>query len=73
MAQERMANNFVYVFEKKQPSKFSWVAEIRSQVDGSHKPANQFAVKMMAKRARSVKGGVRKFGQAIVATIPLIN
>ena len=38
VAQERMASNFVYVFSKKQPSKFSWGAEIRSQVDTSNKP-----------------------------------
>ena len=29
VAQERMASNFVYVFKKAQPSKFSWVAEVR--------------------------------------------
>lgn len=30
IAQERMANNIVLVFHRKPPSKFSWVAEIRS-------------------------------------------
>lgn len=29
IAQERMANNHVYVFKKSQPSKYSYVAEIR--------------------------------------------
>ncbi|KAF8819096.1 hypothetical protein IE077_000207, partial [Cardiosporidium cionae] len=33
IAQERMAHNFVYVFKKKQPAKYSWVAEIRSQME----------------------------------------
>ena len=27
---ERMANNFVYCFMKKQPSKYDWVCEVRS-------------------------------------------
>lgn len=30
IAQERMANNIVLVFHKRQPAKYSWVAEIRS-------------------------------------------
>lgn len=30
VAQERMANNQVLVFHKRPPSKYSWVAEIRS-------------------------------------------
>ena len=38
VAQERMANNLVLVFNKKQPSKFSWVAEIRSQAENSNRP-----------------------------------
>lgn len=29
IAQERMANNHVYVFKKSQPSKYSYVAEMR--------------------------------------------
>jgi len=29
IAQERMANNHVYVFKKSQPSKYSFVAEMR--------------------------------------------
>ena len=38
VAQERMANNQVNVFHKKPPSKFAWVAEIRSQADLSNRP-----------------------------------
>lgn len=33
IAQERLNNNSVYCFEKKPPSKYSWVAELRSHVD----------------------------------------
>ena len=76
MAQERMANNFVYVFQKKQPSKFSWVAEIRSQVDSSNRPPSPFSVKMYSKGQRRAGGsfsGGKVFGQTICATIPYIN
>lgn len=76
VAQERMANNFVYVFKKKQPSKFSWVAEIRSQVDSSNRPPNQFSVKLYSKGQRRAGGsfsGGKVFGQTICATVPYIN
>lgn len=76
VAQERMANNFVYVFQKKQPSKFSWVAEIRSQVDASNKPPSQFAVKLYSKGQRRAGGtfsGGKVFGQTICAAVPYIN
>lgn len=76
VAHERMANNFVYVFQKKQPSKFSWVAEVRSQVDASNRPPNQFSVKMFSKGQRRAGGsfsGGKVFGQTICAAIPYIN
>lgn len=38
IAHERMANNIVLVFHRKPPSKYSWVAEIRSQGENSNKP-----------------------------------
>eukprot|EP01017_Pseudomicrothorax_dubius_P010355 TRINITY_DN13687_c0_g1_i1.p1 TRINITY_DN13687_c0_g1~~TRINITY_DN13687_c0_g1_i1.p1 ORF type:complete len:252 (+),score=69.51 TRINITY_DN13687_c0_g1_i1:114-869(+) len=44
VAQEKMTNNFVYVFRKKQPSKYSWVAEIRSYPEGTHQSPITFRV-----------------------------
>lgn len=38
IAQERMANNSVYVFKKKDP-KYLYVAEIRSVVENTARPA----------------------------------
>lgn len=38
VAQERMGNNQVSVFNKKPPSRVSWIAEIRSQAENSNKP-----------------------------------
>lgn len=53
-----MTNNFVYVFKKKQPSKVSWVAEIRyyllfrSHLDGSLDKPSTFTVKLYNKVQR---------------------
>ena len=47
VAQERMAANFCYVFEKKN-SKYCWVAEIRSMVDQSNRPPQQFTVSLLS-------------------------
>jgi DNA-directed RNA polymerase II subunit RPB2 len=38
VAQERMASNQVNVFHKKPPSKYTWVAEVRSQAENSNRP-----------------------------------
>lgn len=46
LAQEKMANNFVYVFHNKDTSRFSWEAEIRSYHEGSNKPPSKFALKL---------------------------
>mmetsp|Transcript_37141 Transcript_37141/g.6624 ORF Transcript_37141/g.6624 Transcript_37141/m.6624 type:complete len:96 (-) Transcript_37141:207-494(-) len=46
VAQEKMANNFVYVFHKKQPSKYSWIAEIRSQNETSNKVPSVFSINL---------------------------
>jgi len=66
IAQERMANNIVLVFHKKPPSKYSWVAEIRSQAENSNKPPQQFTVALQSKH----KGNR---AQTISATIPHIR
>ena len=49
IAQERMASNIVLVFHKKPPSKYTWVAEIRSQSESSAKPPQQFIVSLKSK------------------------
>mmetsp|Transcript_81325 Transcript_81325/g.143491 ORF Transcript_81325/g.143491 Transcript_81325/m.143491 type:complete len:1180 (+) Transcript_81325:88-3627(+) len=47
IALERMANNFVYAFAKKQPSKYAWVCEIRSALFEGSAGSSGFAVKLM--------------------------
>ena len=67
VATEKMANNFVYCFKKKQPSKYTWFAEVRSQADGSQGTSG-FAVKMLANLGeRSNHRG------QIVVSMPYIN
>lgn len=51
IAQERMANNQVYVFAKAPPSVHSYLAEIRSAVEkGGRNPA-PLQIKMIARSA----------------------
>lgn len=69
VAQERMANNFVYVFKKKEPAAYSWLAEIRSNLDSSNRPPSQFTVKISSK-AENKKDHM---GQVIRARIPYIK
>ncbi|CAE8739290.1 unnamed protein product [Polarella glacialis] len=46
IALERMANNFVYAFAKKQPSKYAWICEIRSALFEGSAGSSGFAVKL---------------------------
>jgi RNA polymerase Rpb2, domain 2/RNA polymerase beta subunit len=69
IAQERLSNNHVYAFQKKQPSKFSWVIETRSQVEGSSRPVSTLYLQMYE------KGGARGSleGNHIRSTLPYIR
>ena len=69
VAQERMANNFVYVFKKKEPAAYSWLAEIRSNLDSSNRPPSQFTVKLLGKG----EGKKDNMGQVIRVRIPYIK
>lgn len=68
IAQEKMANNHVYVFKKSQPSKYGFVAECRSVLENSTRNTSTMGVKMLA-RATAQKSG----GQVVRATIPYIR
>lgn len=71
IAQERMANNHVYVFKKSQPSKYSYVAEIRSVLENSTRNASAVSVKMLS-RGFKAKSGSGAAG-VIRAQIPYIK
>jgi DNA-directed RNA polymerase II subunit RPB2 len=75
VAQERMANNQVNVFAKKPPSKYSWVAEIRSQAEQSNRPPQLFTMQMKAgSRGGASQGATfHRENSSIYCTIPLIR
>lgn len=48
LAQERMANNMINVFQKNKDAKFSWVAEVRCAPEGASRPSSATYVKIKA-------------------------
>ena len=56
IAQERMANNHVYVFRKSQPSKYAFVCECRSVIEGSTRNTSSMSIRMLS-RAAGRSGG----------------
>ncbi|KYQ91059.1 RNA polymerase II core subunit [Tieghemostelium lacteum] len=65
IAQEKMNNNHVYVFKKTPPSKYSYVAEIRSCQETGSRPTSTMYVKMLANTNKGAVG--------MKATIPYIK
>jgi DNA-directed RNA polymerase II subunit RPB2 len=68
IAQERMANNHVYVFRKSQPSKYAFQAEVRSTAEGGNRAMSTMSVKMLSRA-----GAARGAGQAIRAALPYVR
>lgn len=68
IAQERLSNNHVYAFQKKQPSKFSWVIETRSQVENSTRPTSTLYLQMYHKVSKEAIDG-----NQIRCTLPYIR
>lgn len=68
-----MANNQVLVFHKKPPSKYTWVAEIRSQAESSNKPPQLLQVFLKSKNKGIKQSVTNKFGQSLYVTIPLLK
>jgi DNA-directed RNA polymerase II subunit RPB2 len=68
IAQERMSNNHVYVFQKQQPSKYEWVCETRSHVSTGSRPTSTMFLQMYSK---GQKGAVD--GHQIQSTLPYIH
>ncbi|KAK2451642.1 DNA-directed RNA polymerase II subunit RPB2 [Trifolium repens] len=69
IAQEKMSTNHVYVFKKRQPDKYSFVAEIRSMAASQNRPPSTMFVRMLS-RASSKGGSSRQY---IRATLPYIR
>ncbi|XP_024532582.1 DNA-directed RNA polymerase II subunit RPB2 [Selaginella moellendorffii] len=69
IAQEKMSTNHVYVFKKRQPNKYAYVAEVRSMAESQNRPASSMFVRMLS-RAGAKAGSS---GQYIRATLPYIK
>ncbi|CAA0825111.1 DNA-directed RNA polymerase II subunit 2 [Striga hermonthica] len=69
IAQEKMSTNHVYVFKKRQPNKYAYVAEVRSMAETQNRPPSTMFVRMLSRT--SAKGG--SSGQYIRATLPYIR
>jgi len=68
IAQERMSNNHVYVFQKQQPHKYQWVCETRSHVARGSRPTSTIYLQMYGK---GTKGTVD--GHQLRSTIPYVR
>lgn len=69
IAQERMANNQVYVFKKSIPAKYAVVAECRSVVEKSSRVPSLVGVQLLARAGKKATLS----GSPIRATLPYIN
>jgi DNA-directed RNA polymerase beta subunit len=49
IAQEKMSTNHVYVFKKRQPNKFAYIAEVRSMAESQNRPASSMFVRMLSR------------------------
>jgi DNA-directed RNA polymerase II subunit RPB2 len=56
VAQERMANNQVYCFKKKEPHKYMWTAECRSHIEHGARPTSTLYTVMYAKSKSTEQG-----------------
>ncbi|GMH42706.1 hypothetical protein BSKO_10625 [Bryopsis sp. KO-2023] len=69
IAQERMANNHVYVFKKSQPSKYSVVSECRSVMEKSTRSTSTLSVQLLARSGKKAALS----GAPIKTTLPYVN
>lgn len=69
IAQERMANNHVYVFRKSQPSKYSVVSECRSVMEKSTRSTSTVSVQLLARSGKKAALS----GAPIKASLPYVN
>jgi DNA-directed RNA polymerase II subunit RPB2 len=66
LAQERRANNLVFVF-KKTIGKFAYMAEVGSQVERGNKPPSTLYMKLWNRENN------KKFGSSVVVTLPYVR
>ncbi|GBG89761.1 hypothetical protein CBR_g49614 [Chara braunii] len=69
IAQEKMSSNHVYVFQKRQPNKYTFVAEVRSMAENQNRPGSSMFVRMLG-RSPAREG---PSGPTIKVTVPYIR
>jgi DNA-directed RNA polymerase beta subunit len=67
IAQERMAQNNVYVFTRKQPFKFSYTAEIRSQSRSATRVGSKVLLGMLSRHGQAAAAGGKEESAAAAA------
>lgn len=74
IAQEKMSTNHVYVFKKRQPNKYAFVAEVRSMAESQNRPPSTMFVRMLSRTsAKGVMGLSMAFGIAFSWKVGLFN
>ena len=73
VAQERQAYNRVYCFHKRAPSKLSWVAEVRSQMEHANKPLSGMSCVMYRKADEKMVAAGGQTGGQVRTIIPYIR
>jgi len=74
IAQERMASNHVYCFHKKQPNKYSWIIECRSQLDKGGRPTSTTYMQMYNNtgKGQNTRNHIRMTLPYVRADIPVV-
>ena len=72
IAQERMAQNNVYVFARKQPFKYSFTAEIRSQSRSATRVGSKVLLGMLSRQAQG-KASEAVTDRNIVVSLPYLR
>jgi DNA-directed RNA polymerase II subunit RPB2 len=74
VAQERLSNNYVYVFKKKKDLKVSWMSEIRSHITHGGRPPSTMYMQMYMKGPKGTASGnqIRSSLPYIRTEIPVV-
>lgn len=74
IAQEKMSTNHVYVFKKRQPNKYAYVAEVRSMAESQNRPPSTMFVRMLSRSSsKGVMGLWVPFGVERIYFISLLR
>ncbi|KAK4772822.1 hypothetical protein SAY87_027841 [Trapa incisa] len=70
IAQEKMSTNHVYVFKKRQPNKYAYVAEVRSMAESQNRLPSTMFVRMLSQtNAKGACGLVKNLALMVYITV----